>query len=50
VAEDRFEQEEREFHRRVRAGYLSIAATEPERFRIIDGARPAEAVHRDVCC
>lgn len=49
VAEDRFEQEERDFHRRVREGYLSIAATEPERFRIIDGARPAEAVHRDVC-
>ena len=34
--ESRLDNEAVEFHRRVRAGYLEIAATEPERFRIID--------------
>lgn len=49
AAEDRFEQEERAFHGRIREGYLSLAAAEPERFRIIDGAGSVEAVHREVC-
>lgn len=49
AAEDRFEQEERAFHGRIREGYLSLAAAEPERFRIIDGAGPVETVHREVC-
>lgn len=49
AAEDRFEQEERAFHGRIREGYLSIAAAEPERFRIIDGAGSVETVHREVC-
>jgi dTMP kinase len=49
AAEDRFEQEERAFHRRIREGYLSLAAAEPERFRIIDGAESVEIVHREVC-
>ena len=50
AAEDRFEQEERAFHGRIREGYLSLAAAEPERFRIIDGAGSVETVHREVCC
>ncbi len=49
AAEDRFEQEERAFHGRIREGYLSLAAAEPERFRIIDGAGSVETVHREVC-
>jgi dTMP kinase len=36
--EERFERESREFHDRVRAGYLSLAAAEPERFILIDGS------------
>jgi dTMP kinase len=48
-AEDRFEREERAFHRKVREGYLNLAAEEPERFRIIDGAANIEAVRREVC-
>jgi dTMP kinase len=48
-AEDRFEQEEKAFHGRVREGYLNLAAEEPERFRIIDGAADIETVRRDVC-
>jgi dTMP kinase len=36
--EERFELEAMEFHRRVRDGYLQLAAREPNRFVIVDGA------------
>jgi dTMP kinase len=49
AAEDRFEREERSFHGRIREGYLSLAAEEPERFRVIDGAASIEKVQREVC-
>jgi dTMP kinase len=48
AAEDRFEQEEREFHQRVRAGYQTLAAREPARFRVIDAAADADTVHAGV--
>lgn len=35
-AEDRFERMERDFHHRLRDGFLSIAAADPERCRVID--------------
>ena len=41
---DRFEQEGDEFHQRVRAGFQQMAATEPERWVIIDAGQPLEAV------
>ena len=47
-AETRFEREALAFHARVRQGYLTLAAREPQRFCIIDGNRPAEAVGRDI--
>ena len=37
-----------EFHRRVRDGFLTLAAAEPERFRVIDATRGLEAVFGDV--
>jgi dTMP kinase len=37
---DRFEEEESAFHRRVRQGYLEMAAEEPERWLVIDGSLP----------
>ena len=37
------------FHGRIRDGYLSLAAEEPERFRIINGAADIETVRREVC-
>lgn len=39
---DRLDQEPLEFHERVRSAYLEIAAREPQRFRIIPSAGPAE--------
>ena len=35
-APDRFEQEQADFHRRVRQAYLDLAAAAPARFRLID--------------
>jgi len=32
------------FHRRVRDGFLALAAAEPERFAVIDATRPADEV------
>jgi dTMP kinase len=36
------------FHERVRAGFLEIARTEPDRIVVIDSSRPLEHVTRDV--
>lgn len=41
---DRFEQEDEAFFSRVRAGYLAIAAREPERVRLVDAAGPVQTV------
>ncbi|HUP25214.1 MAG TPA: dTMP kinase [Thermoanaerobaculia bacterium] len=35
---NRFDEEELEFYRRVRQGYLELAAREPERFRVVDSS------------
>lgn len=45
---DRFEQEAREFHHKVRAGYHKLAEREPGRFRIIKADRPIEDVASDI--
>jgi dTMP kinase len=42
---DRFELEDVAFHERVRAGFLAIAKSEPERVMIIDATRPKHEVH-----
>jgi dTMP kinase len=46
--EDRFEREKVEFHERVRAGFLELARTEPERFFVIDASRSIEEVFQQV--
>jgi len=43
-APDRFEQEKRDFHARVRAAYLRRAVRYPHRIRVIDGSRTLDAV------
>ncbi|WP_068304847.1 dTMP kinase [Pararhodobacter sp. CCB-MM2] len=46
--EERFEDFGPELQRRMRAGFLSLAKEYASRFRVIDGARPVEAVAEDV--
>lgn len=42
IEADRFERENDLFHRRVRRGFLELAAGEPERFRVISTDRSVE--------
>jgi dTMP kinase len=42
--QDRFEQEQADFFARVREGYLSIAAAEPERVKVVDASQPLAEV------
>lgn len=44
----RFELESLEFHQRVRAGYLEMAAREPKRWRVVDASRPVDEVDEAV--
>lgn len=41
---DRLEAERDEFHARVRAEYLALAAAEPERFLVLDASLPADEI------
>ena len=46
--EERFEDFGPELQRRMRAGFLALAAEAPDRFRVIDGNRPVDDVAADV--
>jgi dTMP kinase len=46
--ETRMDEQAIEFHRQVRRAYLEMAAREPGRFRVIDGAADFETVSRAV--
>lgn len=41
---DRLEAEKNDFHARVRASYLELAAAEPERFLVLDAADSVESI------
>ncbi len=45
---DRIELAGREFHRRLRDGFLDLAKAEPERFAVIDSSGPREEVSKNV--
>ncbi len=45
---DRFESGERDFHERVREGYLRLARAEPGRFVVIAGDRDENAIASDI--
>src|SRR5262249_51460779 len=44
VGEDRFEKKAGDFHARVRAEFLAIAAREPKRCVVLDAGKPAADV------
>ncbi len=44
---DRIEREDREFHSRVREGYLALARKDPARFLVLDASMDLEAVVED---
>ncbi len=43
---DRFEQENAAFHQRVREGYLKLAASEPQRWLVVDASQPRAKVEQ----
>lgn len=45
---DRIEQENIEFYRIVREGYLLLAKSMPGRFRVIDGTKPQATVEKEI--
>jgi dTMP kinase len=46
--EDRFEKKGLTFHRKLREGFLAVAAKDPVRCRIVDSSRSYDAVARDI--
>ena len=47
-AKDRIERKARVFHERVRAGYRTLAAREPDRFIILNAMQPPDAIQRRI--
>ncbi|MBX3067882.1 MAG: dTMP kinase [Cryobacterium sp.] len=45
---DRLEAEQSEFHRVVRSAYLELAATEPERFLVLDATKPIDQLSEQI--
>lgn len=45
---DRLEAEEADFHERVRAAYLVLAAAEPQRFLVLDATRPVDELQASI--
>lgn len=47
--EDRFEKEDIIFHKKVREGFLKIAAQEPQRVRVVRGEAEIPSIHKEIC-
>jgi dTMP kinase len=45
---NRMDQKGREFHERVRQGYLTMASQDPGRWLVIDGSQTVEEIHREI--
>ncbi|MDP3298263.1 MAG: hypothetical protein Q8N09_11885 [Thermodesulfovibrionia bacterium] len=45
---DRLELEDIEFHKKVRSGYLQIAAEEPDRIRVVNASGSVEGIHKKI--
>lgn len=48
ATEDRFEKLDRSFHEKLRQGFLDIAKNHPQRCRVIDATRSADAMFEDI--
>ncbi|MDR1686700.1 MAG: dTMP kinase [Desulfovibrio sp.] len=48
VTQGRFETERLDFHRRIRQGYLALAAQYPQRCRTVDASQPLDDVYNQV--
>jgi dTMP kinase len=48
AGKDRFESDTRDFHERVRGGFLALAVAEPNRFRVLDASASEAEVRRTV--
>jgi dTMP kinase len=48
AVETRMDEQPAEFYRKVREGYRTLAAREPERFRVIDGRSEVEAIAAEI--
>ena len=46
--QDRFEREGMEFHRKIRDGFLQLAAESPERIVVVDSSRACEIVRAEI--
>ncbi|MCP5464177.1 MAG: dTMP kinase [Deltaproteobacteria bacterium] len=46
--EDRFEQEQKSFHEKVRAGYLEMAKKEPNRFVVVNADQTVQDLHAEI--
>ena len=45
---DNFESQKREFHQRVRRGYQTLAANNPQTWAIINGTLPKETIAKEI--
>ena len=46
--ETRFEEEQLDFHEKVRAGYLEMARQEKKRFQVVDASGDVDSVYREI--
>jgi dTMP kinase len=45
---DRIEAEDKEFHNRVRGGYLKIARENPQRVKVVDGRKSPDVIEEEI--
>jgi dTMP kinase len=46
--QSRFDQETLQFHQRLRQTFLALAASEPQRIKVLDAAQPSERIHTQI--
>ncbi len=46
--QSRFDKESEQFQRRLRAAFLTLASTYPERIKVIDASQPVERIHQEI--